>query len=123
MEDLTIHSTKNTPEIKAEVKNGEATVMVSGNSFPENAQKFYNGLIAWLKGCENLNSIKFTCDFNYLASSSLICFLDVLRTADKLIGTDQCEIDWKFESDDDDMMKVGQNYSKVLAVKINLLPY
>lgn len=126
MKHLEVNSTKNTPEIitQSGSSQGEIVVNVSGNSFPENAQKFYLVLIDWIKTNQTeISSIRFICDFNYLASSSLICFLDVLRTSDRLLGTDKCSVDWKYEDDDDDMMKVGQNYGKVLNIKINFLPY
>lgn len=124
MSTLDINKTKNTPAVSANINGDTAVVTVVGNSFPENAKKFYADLIDWLNSNASiLKSAEFNCDFNYMASSSLICFLDVLRTADKVVGKENCTVNWKYEEDDDDILKIGQNFSKILNVKINLIAY
>lgn len=121
---LNIDKSKNTPSVVAKIEGRKAVVDIVGNSFPENAKRFYADLIDWLKlNQSNFSEVEFNSDFNYMASSSLICFLDVLRTAVQLTGDDKCVINWKYEEDDDDILKIGQNFSKILTVDINLIPY
>lgn len=121
---LDLNKTKNTPAVNAKINGDTAVISVVGNSFPENAKKFYADLITWLNENESvLKSAEFNCDFHYMASSSLICFLDVLRTADKVVGKENCKVNWKYEEDDDDILKIGQNFGKILNVEINLIAY
>lgn len=124
MSSLELNKTKNTPEVKAEISEGNGMIIISGNSFPENAQKFYTNLIDWLNSNKpNINQLEVICDYNYMASSSLICFLDVLRTAIKNFGDDNCKVLWKYEEDDDDVLKIGKDFDKILACKIEFEAY
>lgn len=119
-----LNKTKNTPTVNAKIEGGNCLVSIVGNSFPENANRFYGDLIDWLKSNEtSLKTVEFTCDFNYMASSSLICFLDVLRMASQAVGNSNCTVNWKYEEDDEDILKIGQNFSKILSVEINLIGY
>jgi hypothetical protein len=121
---LNINKTKNTPAVEAKIEGEQGMVSIVGNSFPENAKRFYADVIDWLKENDSqLSSVEFNCDFHYMASSSLICFLDVLRTASQQSGEENCKLNWKYEEDDDDIMKIGQNFSKILTIEINLIAY
>lgn len=124
MSTLNLNKTKNTPAVHASLNDEQAVVNIVGNSFPENAKKFYAELILWLKENESkFATIEFHCDFHYMASSSLICFLDVLRTTCRMVGDDNCVVNWKYEEDDDDILKIGQNFSKILNIELNLIAY
>ena len=124
MSTININKTKNTPAINGSIESGKAVISVVGNSFPENAKKFYADVIDWIKSNgESFNSIEFNSDFHYMASSSLICFLDVLRTAVQVAGEENCKLNWKYEEDDDDILKIGQNFSKILTIEIDLIAY
>lgn len=124
MNTLNVNKTKNTPAINGKVEGNKAAVSIVGNSFPENAKKFYGELIDWIKANgSDVSAIEFNSDFHYMASSSLICFLDVLRTAGQVVGEENCTLNWKYEEDDDDILKIGQNFSKILSIEINLISY
>lgn len=124
MSTLNLNKAKNTPAVNASLNKDQAVVNIVGNSFPENAKKFYTELIQWLKENEStFSTVEFNCDFHYMASSSLICFLDVLRTACRMVGDDNCVVNWKYEEDDDDILKIGQNFSKILNIELNLIAY
>lgn len=121
---LKIDKTKNTPAIQASVVSDGVVISVVGNSFPENARQFYSSLIDWLKANQSQYSkVQFETDFHYMASSSLICFLDVLRTAIQIVGESNCSLVWKYEEDDDDILKIGQNFGKILSIQIDLIAY
>lgn len=122
MKDLLINSTKNSPEVKGSISN--ATLNISGNSFPENAQKFYREIAGWVDTLSHeSNKIEINCDINYMASSSLISFLDLLKKCESKFGAENCLLNWNFESDDDDAEKTGEDFSKIVSMTINLLPY
>ena len=102
----------------------DAKLNITGNSFPENAQKFYLEISQWLgELSQKSDSIEINCDINYMASSSLISFLDLLKKCESKFGSENCILNWNFESDDDDAEKTGEDFSKIVSMTINLLPY
>ncbi len=122
MGDLILNSTKNSPAVEGVIATQKLNI--TGNSFPENAQKFYSSIAAWVVGLPtSFNSIEINCDINYMASSSLISFLDLLKSCEAKFGAENCVLNWNFESDDDDAEKTGDDFSKIVTMKINLLPY
>lgn len=123
MEELKINSTKNAPEVIGTFSNGKVNLSISGNSFPENAPKFYSLIIDWIESVSNNSLIEINCDINYMASSSLICFLGLLKKCESNFGTDNTVLNWNYESDDDDALKTGEDFCKIVTITINLLPY
>jgi len=124
MGELKINSTKNAPEVIGTFSNGKVTLNISGNSFPENAPRFYTSITDWVEGISpDFKSIELNCDINYMASSSLICFLGLLKKCESKFGEGNTELNWNYESDDDDALKTGEDFSKIVSIKINLLPY
>lgn len=122
MTDLHVNSTKNSPAVEGSFKDSKLNI--TGNSFPENAQKFYAEIASWVENlAESSDSIEINCDINYMASSSLISFLDLLKRCESKFGPDQCVLNWNFESDDDDAERTGEDFSKIVKMTINLLPY
>lgn len=122
MTDLVINSTKNSPEVMGSI--ADAKLNITGNSFPENAQKFYLQINQWIEVLSSKSgAIEINCDINYMASSSLISFLDLLKKCEARFGSGSCILNWNFESDDDDAEKTGEDFSKIVSMTINLLPY
>jgi len=122
MKNLALNSTKNTPEVLGDVKNG--TLSLSGNSFPENSRSYYDAICNWLhEYYKSYSNITFICDFNYLSSSSLISVLNLLRKAENSLGKDNCKLIWKFEDDDDDIRKIGEDFSKIISFEVDLVSY
>ena len=122
MGNLILNSTKNSPEVTGLVEEGKLNII--GNSFPENAQKFYSDISEWVVALpESVQKLEINCDINYLASSSLISFLELLKKCEKRFGATNCLLNWNFESDDDDAEKTGEDFGKIVQMKINLHPY
>jgi hypothetical protein len=122
MEKLIIEATGNSPRIvlDPEGKNFE----FSGESRPENVRKFYLPILEWLetytKEQEKLNDGERTseleCQFNfeYFNSTSAKYILDIFKSLNAIsslgIGLD---IKWLYEEDDEDMLEVGQEMSRM----------
>lgn len=122
MEDLLLNSTKNSPSVEGSIQNSKLNI--TGNSFPENAQKFYKEIAGWVDVLSQTSGeIEINCDINYMASSSLISFLDLLKKCEANFGHENCVLNWNFENDDDDAEKTGEDFSKIVQMTINLLPY
>jgi hypothetical protein len=122
MADLILNSTKNSPSVEGSIVNSKLNI--TGNSFPENAQKFYKEIANWVEELsKSSQKIEINCDINYMASSSLISFLDLLKKCENKFSAEHCTLNWNFESDDDDAEKTGEDFGKIVKMTINLLPY
>ncbi len=122
MEKLIIEPTANSPRIilDPESRNFE----FSGESRPENVRKFYLPILEWLEAYtaeqENLKDDERTfgmlCQFNfeYFNSTSAKYILDIFKSLNAISALDiKLEIKWLYEEDDEDMLEVGQEMSRM----------
>ncbi len=122
MEKLIIEPTANSPRIvlNPESKNFE----FSGESRPENVRKFYLPILEWLeaytteqdksKGNERTSDLLCQFNFEYFNSTSAKYILDIFKSLNAIssLGID-LEIKWLYEEDDEDMLEVGQEMSRM----------
>jgi hypothetical protein len=122
MEKLIIEPTVNSPRIvlDSESRNFE----FSGESRPENVRKFYLPILEWLEAYtaeqEKLRDDERTfgllCQFNfeYFNSTSAKYILDIFKSLNAISALDiELEIKWLYEEDDEDMLEVGQEMSRM----------
>ena len=122
MEKLIIEPTGNSPRIVLDPEN--KLFEFSGESRPENVRKFYLPILEWLESYtrdqENLKDTDRTsglqCQFNfeYFNSTSAKYILDIFKSLNAIsaLGID-LEIKWLYEEDDEDMLEVGQEMSRM----------
>ena len=122
MEKLLIESTGNSPRIVLDPEN--KNFEFSGESRPENVRKFYLPILEWLetytkeqeKLKEGNRTTELQCQFNfeYFNSTSAKYILDIFKSLNAIsalgIGLD---IKWLYEEDDEDMLEVGQEMSRM----------
>jgi hypothetical protein len=122
MEKLIIEATGNSPRIvlDPEGRNFE----FSGESRPENVRKFYLPILEWLetytkeqeklKDGERTSGLECQFNFEYFNSTSAKYILDIFKSLNAInalgIGLD---IKWLYEEDDEDMLEVGQEMSRM----------
>lgn len=117
---LLIEQGKNTPKVSGDSTN--RTLVMEGSSFPENVRKFYNPINDWLDSIGNTKStMNIDCKFYYLASSSIIALLKTLKYAEKLFGNAKISIKWRYEEDDDDIRKIGEDFSYLLGIEFEFI--
>jgi hypothetical protein len=117
---LFIQEGKNTPKIIGNDNIGELTI--EGNSYPENVIEFYSPIMSWIEEMSKSNDyIKVECQFYYIASSSVIAFLKLLQKVESLFNDDNIIFIWKYEEGDDDIRKIGQDYSTILDTDISIV--
>ena len=121
MRDLIIDSTSNSPKVLFELN--ESKFEISGESRPENASVFYKPVIEWIKELEvslkqnstQINS-PFIFQFNleYFNSTSAKFILDFCKKLGHLHSLGhQIIVHWHYEEDDEDMLEVGQEMSRM----------
>lgn len=118
MGDFIISEGKNTPTVKFTAQS--CTLAITGKSYPENARKFYDDVYKRI----DLTGVKeFTVvmDFDYVSSSSVICVLEMLKKLKGNYAAANFVIRFFYESGDDDMLAVGENYEKITGLKFDYL--
>ena len=119
IDDIYIEGTRKTPEIDFSYKS--CILCISGISVPENTLGFYDKITLWLseyiKNPREKTKLIFRLEY-YNTSSSLI-FLNMFNMFSDVNSI--IEIDWYYEEDDTDMLEVGQDLSKIVKHKFNLI--
>ena len=117
---LLIQQGKNTPRIFGDSIN--SFLVMEGSSFPENVRKFYTPINDWLDSILTTKStMNIDCKFYYLASSSIIALLKTLKHAERLFGNSNISIKWRYEEDDDDIRKIGEDFSHLLGIEFEFI--
>ena len=120
MENLQIEETKCTPFINGDV-NG--ALNIKGNCFPENSLTFFETINKWMDALPNdLSSFVMDCELNYIASSSVMHIFKLMQKAEERFPVDKIEIKWKFEIDDEDIEKLGEEFNNLTKSEIKLIP-
>ena len=124
MENLHIEETKCTPFINGDV-NGDVNVAltIKGNCFPENSLTFFETINSWMDALpSDLSSFVIDCELNYIASSSVMHIFKLMQKAEEHFPVDKIEIKWKFEVDDEDIEKLGEEFNNLTKSEIKLIP-
>ena len=122
MEKFIIEPTANSPRIVLDPE--KRTFEFSGESRPENVRKFYLPVLEWLEAYtgslealqDDERKFDLQCQFNfeYFNSTSAKYILDIFKSLNTInalgVGLD---IKWLYEEDDEDMLEVGQEMSRM----------
>ena len=120
MNNIYLEEGKNTPKIIGDVSQSKLTI--HGNSYPEDIQLFYAPIISWIEALSKLESkICVDCQFYYIASSSVIATLKLLQKVESLFEKANITFNWRYEIGDDDIKKIGQDFSSLLKNNLNII--
>jgi hypothetical protein len=130
MEKLIIEPTNNSPriELNPEMNNFE----FSGESRPENVRKFYLPVLEWLeaytaaqgglKEAQRASQLQCKFNFEYFNSTSAKYILDIFKSLNAINGLGiELDIKWLYEDDDEDMLEVGQEMSRMSKLKFEYI--
>jgi hypothetical protein len=115
MEDLLIEATKSSPEVRFQAASGR--LRLSGESYPENAAKFYTPVFAWLEEFLASGSGKVTMDidvsyFNSSTSKALMNLLDMLQDAHA--AGREVEVNWHYHEENETALECGEEFREDL---------
>ena len=119
MGDFSIKKGTNTPAVNFTASS--TTLVICGKSYPENAGEFYDEVFNKINPFTNSKSFTFELDFEYLSSSSVVCVLEKLKNLKAKFPTTNFLIKFHYESDDEDMLSVAENYEKFSGIKVELV--
>jgi hypothetical protein len=118
--ELNIAATKNTPKVIGSMTKG--FLRLEGSSFPENSKKFYDPLMIWVAESRKIAStFEIEASFSYVSSSSLIAILNLLKRFQSLYGAESVTLKWYYEEDDDDILKIAEDYRKIIEIAIECI--
>jgi hypothetical protein len=124
METIKIQGTEDTPKIMLDAEN--EIFEISGRSLPEDVSAFYEPVLNWLNEyAENPNSkTVFNFKLTYFNTASSKLLLDILMKLEEMHEKGQdVLIKWHYPEDDEDMAEAGEEYSDIVDVPFEQVPY
>jgi len=122
MEKLIIKESLNNPKVILDPS--KKRYEISGKSFPENAKAFYQPVIDWVKTvtAPSTEKIRLSFSLDYISSSSVISVKQVLAKikARNAEGAN-IEVLWHFDPTDPDIKELGEEYEKVIGIKLQFI--
>jgi DNA polymerase III delta prime subunit len=121
---IKIQGTDDTPTVTLDKENN--IFEISGRSLPEDVVVLYKPILEWLDEYKNdpldLTVFNFKLEYFNTASSKLL--LDVLLKLED-INNDGHEVlvKWHYPDDDEDMEEAGEEYSDIVDVPFEQVPY
>jgi hypothetical protein len=112
------------PEVKFTANTGVCEI--SGESYLEDTDEFYNNLIQWLENYikEVRKSITFNFKLTYFNTSSSRSILNILRVLKKYEEeSGQVVVNWYYPEDDDSIAEEAEDYMKDTGLKINMYSF
>ncbi|MCU0445374.1 MAG: DUF1987 domain-containing protein [Microscillaceae bacterium] len=112
------------PEVKLNATSGVCEI--SGESYLEDTDEFYNNIISWLE--TYINEVKKALTFNfkltYFNTSSSRSILNVLRVLKKYEDDGgKVTVNWYYPEDDDSIAEEAEDYMKDTGLKINMFAF
>ncbi len=124
METIKIQGTEDTPKIMLDAEN--EIFEISGRSLPEDVSSFYEPVLNWLNEyAENpKNKTVFNFKLTYFNTASSKLLLDILMKLEEMHEKGQeILIRWHYPEDDEDMAEAGEEYSDIVDVPFEQVPY
>ncbi len=124
METIKIQGTEDTPKIMLDAEN--EIFEISGRSLPEDVSAFYEPVLNWLNEySEHPNSkTVFNFKLTYFNTASSKLLLDILMKLEEMHEKGQdVLIKWHYPEDDEDMAEAGEEYSDIVDVPFEQVPY
>jgi hypothetical protein len=121
MRKLIIDQTPSSPKVILDPEN--KIFQISGESRPPDVREFYDQILSWLddfslhliRSDEKEYPFEFNLDFEYFNSSSAKIILDICKVLAGLrLKGNNIIVNWHFEKDDNDMLEVGREMSKIV---------
>lgn len=120
MNTLHLEGTEETPSIILDKSNG--IMEISGRSLPEDSTEFYKPVLDWIERyAEDPNiSTTFVFKLEYFNTASSKLILDVLYALEDIKGL---KVEWHFHEDDEDMEEAGEEFSELVEIPFEFIPY
>ena len=124
MERLYIEATKSSPEVDFNSETG--VLKIKGQSYPENAFKFYEPLFDWIDDYFEIhnNDIQLDIILIYLNTSSTKCLMDIIYKFEQAAQKGKkVKINWYYKSNNRNILECGKEFEEDLEedLEFNLI--
>ncbi|MES2140324.1 MAG: DUF1987 domain-containing protein [Bacteroidota bacterium] len=131
MDPLIIEATQDSPAILFDASTNH--FIISGESRPENAGKFYTPVIDWVMKLEAMafyrkqemqddSTLVFVFKLDYFNSTSAKYILDILLIIKKLSAKGyKTKVEWYYDKRGDDILDAGNEFSKMIDMKFDII--
>lgn len=125
METLLISQTRATPEINFSGESG--ILQINGQSYPENAFKFYEPILSWLDQLfeqdDDSRKIELIISMPYLNTSSSKCMMEILeRFESAMLNGRQVGITWYYDEENESELECAEELKEFVDIDFNILP-
>ena len=121
MPSISIAATKSTPWV--EYSRETNTLSIIGESYPEDAAKFYRPILEWLESHLETKPEPFRLMLfvRYLNTSSSKCVMTILDTLEKAhdTGLDVSAV-WKYEQENEMALECGEEFGEDLSLPFTI---
>lgn len=121
MDNLIIEKAYSTPQIKLDATSNK--LFFGGESFPENAAKFYAPVFDWIREyIETIGTQKVTVDFEikYFNSSTSKIFMTLFDLLDEKVAKGaNISVNWHCDKEDETAIECGVEFKE----DISILPF
>ncbi len=101
-------------------------LMITGRACPEDPTEFYKPIFDWIDEYANSPKDKTIFDFklSYYNTATSKILMMLLQRMEELAGDGHdVLIRWHYPTDDEDMQEAGEDYSEMVEVKFEMVPY
>jgi Ser-tRNA(Ala) deacylase AlaX len=124
MNNLLIEKTNSTPNINFNYDMRK--LIISGESFPENAAKFYEPVITWIKeylGCTGEEETEVEFEIIYFNSSTSKIFMNIFSLLDEEVQEGKnIIINWIASEDNEAAIECGEEFKEDLEdIEFNII--
>ncbi len=116
MENLIIEKTNSTPYINFDAATG--VLQVKGESFPENAAKFYNPILEWLTKYLSDTPKHTTLEFEiiYFNSSTSKIFMSIFDLLEEEVKNGKkIMVNWRCDRENETAIECGEDFEEDLS--------
>lgn len=119
MDKLYIEETKSSPEVDFNSETG--ILKIKGQSYPENAFKFYEPLFDWIDDYFEVhnNAIQLDLGLIYLNTSSIKCLMDIIYKFEEAAQKGKkIRINWYYKSSNRNILECGKELEEDLDAEL-----
>ncbi|MCG8570849.1 MAG: DUF1987 domain-containing protein [Spirochaetes bacterium] len=122
MDNLYIEPTRSSPEVNFD--DQQCILSINGKSYPENAAKFYEPVLSWIKSYINELNQELTIEIyiSYLNTSSSKIFISLFDyLEDEYKKGKGIVIKWYYEEENDIALECGEEFKEDLNLPFMIL--
>jgi hypothetical protein len=125
MVNLYVEKTKATPQVHFDAES--KTLIINGQSYPENAFKFYEPIFIWIdeffKQVENEDLVKLELDMPYINTSSSKCIMMLLEKFEEASNSGKSiVVNWYYDTENESELECAEELKEFVELEFNILP-